>query len=444
MSTDTLELSSFFERTEFDVPTFDQYADAAHASFAARERFTVLTNEYQARVDAGQGSALALGLALVILGKYTAALEVLAKAPASAMRYYYAGEAAQGLNRFAEATEQFQQAARHGWDAVEIALRIAAVHVRAGDLTAAAKLVSQHEAAGAARADWFLVRGLLAEAQGERGGALEAYEQALELNPHHVATLFCAARLHDLCGNDTRALDLYHELTDRPRAYVNALMNAAVIYEDQGEFERAALCLRRVLKAYPNQRRARLFLESVEGSRQMMIDEGRDEQIDARARLLATPLSEFELSVRARNCLKKMNVRTLGELIHLTDLELLAYKNFGETSLNEIKALLTRKGLRLGMQPDEVDAQSATQPVAPRPALPPEQEAVLSKPVSELELSVRSRRCLQRLNVQSLGDLIQLSEADLLATRNFGVTSLNEVKARLAEHNLKFAEKSAH
>ena len=56
------------------------------------------------------------------------------------------------------------------------------------------------------------------------------------------------------------------------------------------------------------------------------------------------PITDFELSVRSRNCLKKMNIRSLGDLLKTTEQELLSYKNFGETSLNEIKALLDAKG----------------------------------------------------------------------------------------------------
>jgi DNA-directed RNA polymerase alpha subunit len=43
--------------------------------------------------------------------------------------------------------------------------------------------------------------------------------------------------------------------------------------------------------------------------------------------------------------------------------------------------------------------------------------------------------------VATLHDLVQYTEADLLATRNFGATSLSEVKARLAEHGLQLAQK---
>ena len=68
--------------------------------------------------------------------------------------------------------------------------------------------------------------------------------------------------------------------------------------------------------------------------------------------MLDTPVTDFELSVRARNCLKKMNIRTLGDLLKVSEAELLSYRNFGETSLVEIKNMLSSKGLRLGQGVD--------------------------------------------------------------------------------------------
>ncbi|MEE8169273.1 MAG: DNA-directed RNA polymerase subunit alpha C-terminal domain-containing protein, partial [Phycisphaerae bacterium] len=58
---------------------------------------------------------------------------------------------------------------------------------------------------------------------------------------------------------------------------------------------------------------------------------------------------------------------------------------------------------------------------------------ILSKPVSELELSVRSRKCLQRLGIDSVADLASRTESELLSIRNFGQTSLSEIKRRLSE-----------
>jgi DNA-directed RNA polymerase subunit alpha len=442
MATEPTELSSFFELPEITLATYAQYADAAHASFLARDRFDTLTREYREKVEAGQGDALKLGLATLILNRFSEALEYFGRAPAGKMRHYHAAEAALGLNRFEQAIQEFRHAAKHGWDPFLTDLRIAEVQLRAGDLAAAETIVKQRQVEGENRAEWHYVRGLTLEARDQRVAAADAFERVMVMDPDHAPTMFRLARLYDQAGDDQEAIELYDRLTRQPRSHINALINAAVLYEDRGNYEAAILCLRRVLRLYPNPRRARLFLKSVESCRQQVIDEGGEPPVDARVRLLATPLSEFELSVRARNCLKKMNIRTVGELMRLTEAELLAYKNFGETSLNEIKTLLAKKGLRLGLSPEEVEVK-VTDPVAapPKVALPPGHEAVLAKPVSELELSVRSRRCLQRLNVHTLADLVQYSESDLLATRNFGVTSLNEIKTRLAEHGLKLVTK---
>src|SRR5260370_31631466 len=71
------------------------------------------------------------------------------------------------------------------------------------------------------------------------------------------------------------------------------------------------------------------------------------------SQVLEIPVTDFELSVRSRNCLKKMNIRTLGDLTRVNEQQLLSSKNFGETSLSEIKEMLTSKGLRLGQSLEE-------------------------------------------------------------------------------------------
>jgi DNA-directed RNA polymerase subunit alpha len=443
MTADVIDLAAFFDPTDLTPETLERYADGAHTSFSTLERFDTLAKEYRQRVERSQGDPLKLALALAILGHYGEALEWFERAPGSKERHYYAARAALASNQPERALEELRLAARHGWEPLEIDVRSALAHVRTADLLAAEKLLQKHDQDGRDRADWYFAHGLLANARGQREAALESLEKALTLDPDHLEAMFHCARLYDLWGADAEALELYQRLALQPRAHVNALLNAAVVYEDVGQYDEAADCLRRVLHAFPNHTRARLFLKDVESCQQMVIDETREERVDARSQLLDTPLSEYELSVRARNCLKKMNIGTLGELIRLTEAELLAYKNFGETSLNEIKALLARKGVRLGMNPDEIEVPTVDEKApAPKAApVPPGQEAVLAKPVAELELSVRARRCLQRLNVATLGDLAQYTEADLLATRNFGVTSLNEVKSRLAEHGLQLAPK---
>ena len=62
---------------------------------------------------------------------------------------------------------------------------------------------------------------------------------------------------------------------------------------------------------------------------------------------------------------------------------------------------------------------------------------MLGRPVTELNLSVRARKCMNRLNITTIGELVSRSGDELLEAKNFGVTSLNEVKEKLRRLGLK-------
>ncbi len=79
----------------------------------------------------------------------------------------------------------------------------------------------------------------------------------------------------------------------------------------------------------------------------------KDEKGEELRKFLQKSVEELELSVRSYNCLKKAEIKTIGELVQKTDSEMLRTKNFGRKSLNEIKELLTDMGLSLGMKVDD-------------------------------------------------------------------------------------------
>ena len=64
---------------------------------------------------------------------------------------------------------------------------------------------------------------------------------------------------------------------------------------------------------------------------------------------LNTPVAEMEFSVRAGNCLESGQIETVGQLVEMTEVELLKIRSFGKTSLREIKRKLADMGLSLGM-----------------------------------------------------------------------------------------------
>jgi len=72
---------------------------------------------------------------------------------------------------------------------------------------------------------------------------------------------------------------------------------------------------------------------------------------------LLKPVSELELTVRSSNCLQNANIKYIYELVSKTEGEMLRTKNFGRKSLNEIKDLLSKMGLGLGMKVDSIMKQ---------------------------------------------------------------------------------------
>jgi len=82
------------------------------------------------------------------------------------------------------------------------------------------------------------------------------------------------------------------------------------------------------------------------------------------------------------------------------------------------------------------DTVAASQLVAEEteePAVDEELAQKLSMPIQELELSVRASNCLESVKIETVGQLVKMTEADLLKIRSFGKTSLREIKRKLAD-----------
>ncbi len=283
-------------------------------------------------------------------------------------------------------------------------------------------------------------RGRVAEMQRDVEGAIASYDEVLSQDDDHKDALFRLALNVDLRGEDEEARELYERSLMSPPVNIACVLNLGILYEDMGNYRRAMQCFDLALQAHPDNARARLYRRDAAAALNMYYDEDQERRDDKRNKLLRTPINDFELSVRSRNCLAKMNIRTLGDLVKKTEAELLSYKNFGETSLTEIKEILKNKGLRLGMTNDELMhrdlGEAEVAPVAQEEVADPNSPDPARRPISELDLSVRSRRIVDLLKIRTIGDLAGKTEAELLACPNFGQTSLNEIKTKLDEFGL--------
>ncbi|MBC6990844.1 MULTISPECIES: DNA-directed RNA polymerase subunit alpha [Hymenobacter] len=74
-----------------------------------------------------------------------------------------------------------------------------------------------------------------------------------------------------------------------------------------------------------------------------------DEETLHMRKVLKTPLADMDLSVRAYNCLKAADIKTLGDLVQLDMSDMMKFRNFGKKSLTELENLVEEKGLTFGM-----------------------------------------------------------------------------------------------
>lgn len=375
-----------------------------------------------------------LGVCQYLIGNYPEAFQALKKGDGGAMAHFYQAKTHLAKSDYREALKSYDQAQKAGYGLDECTLGRAEVYRYLNRPEEALEQLNRLSGAVEQTAEYLYQRGAaVAAIGGNTSEAIALFERAIAVDKNHAGALFGLALETERCGNDEEALELYKRAVASFPTNVGILINLGLLYEDLGQYEQAIICFQRILDSYPNHAKALLYLKDARASSEMHFDEDAQRKRDRMSQVLNLPVSDFELSVRSRNCLKNMGINTLGDLCKRTEQELLGSKNFGETSLVEIKEMLNLKGLRLGQyatdkQPAEtIEVESLT----------PDEQAVLLRPVTDLNLSVRARKCMNRLGIQMISELVRRTADELLECKNFGVTSLKEVREKLTQYNLR-------
>jgi len=425
-----------------DIPSFGALQAARPAIYGSARKYQRFSDDVKELGNAGD-EGRRRGLGLWLLGRYAEAAEALADFPGDDVAAYTRGRSLVSAGRSRDAVEIFAGLAKKYPDEprplgdmldakLDADLAGGDVEAAVGDLE---KAIADATEAFRESAEGRHLRGRVAELSGDYQEAMELFQAARAVDPTHRRNLFRLAYVSERVGQEQLALDAYETLASLLPVDRNVMINLGVLYEDFGRDADAAACYDTIARTDPTDRFARLYLEDAKAGMSMYYDEDLEKKEDRLNQILRIPITDFELSVRARNCLNKMDIMTLGDLVKKTESELLSYKNFGETSLTEIKEILASKGLRLGMARDEAVASIAKARDAQEGRdLDPNDPR--NKPISELKLSIRARRTVENLGCLTLGDITQHSEEELLGMPNFGVTSLLELRNRLAEYNL--------
>ena len=396
----------------FNAPEFgaEEVANLRHAMggdglSAVRQSFAELRDQAD-DPNPPQRTLIVAGIVAYLLGQHHLALKYLSNISGVGIADYYRGMVLLGQQDYAEAAEAFEEAGKQR-------LRPDSVQALQG---------GRHPAFGQDRGGRTPVAGV-----GSRGGhsapntrtrwaaSAPTTETSLAPSsissglstwiPHHTAALFRLANEMNLPWQRRRRRS---GCTNRPcrarRSTSGAMINLGLFYEDKELIRRppsafAACCSSIRTTAGP------VVPQGHPGGGQHVLRRGcgRAQQRELE-QVMRIPIGDFELSARSRNCLERAGIETLGDLTPISEHDLLSSKNFGETSLREIREHpQDAAGLSIGQ---------FARPVAARRAdfhpetISPQEQAVLKAPVGDLNLSVRARKCLSRLGLVSIGELV--------------------------------------
>jgi DNA-directed RNA polymerase subunit alpha len=400
---------------------------------AVRQAFSELRDQAE-DPSPPQRTLVVAGVVAYLLGQHQLAVNYLSGVSGVGIADYYRGQVLLGQQQYSEAADALEHAAKNGFDPIQCRLCKAGAIRLAGKLEEAEKMLRESAREAATRAEYSYQMGCIRADHGDIFGAIEYFERTVDMDPHHTAALFRLANEMNLLGNDDDAIRLYEQSLSRPPFYIGALINLGLLYEDKERYPAAAFCFNRVLQFYPNHERAQLYLKDIQAAGNMYYDEDAVRHQRELEQVMRIPIADFELSARSRNCLERAGIETLGDLTAISEHELLSSKNFGETSLREIRDILKSRGLSIGQF---ATRSPLSAPIFTPETVSPQEQAVMEAPVGDLNLSVRARKCLSRLGLVTIGELLSKTADELLSVRNFGVTSLNEVRAKLTEMGLR-------
>lgn len=394
------------------------------------ERIESLEDDIKKERDSAKSKdlMLLLGICEWIVGDTKTASKLLREVKSRKIGSYYLGKCYHELGDYNHALECFERAKKTDAEEFDISMDIAETKRMAGSADEALRIVKSFLHSHKESAELFYQWGHCLDDLGEYQEAFAKYEQALQIDPNHPKALFRVAFNCDMDGEDEKAIEYYERCANLSPTYKNAFINLGILYEDNGKYEEAMCCYGSVLNAEPNNGRALLFSKDVKASTIMYYDEEVSKKQGKEGELLNIPITDFELSVRSRNCLEKMNIRTLKDLTMITEADLLSFKNFGETSLNEIKSILAQKGLRLGQG---LEKDSGVDLFGEKKG----RKADLVRTVYEIGLSVRCRNTLRKIGIETIEDLAKKSDIEL-DKEGIKKNYIDEIKETLLKYGL--------
>lgn len=440
-----VDIKPVLEREEVPIEELVDLMAKVHSSIENRKELERIYGNFgtiEQKISSENKAQVRRATVEYILGHTEGSAKALEAARGSRERDYFLALALRDLRQTEKSVALLEKLYDADKQCLPVYSALVEGRIRTGDVPEAQKLIDKMPKAFEGKTEGMVLQAYVLDFVGKYAEADALYKKVLEVEPENAKALFRLAHNTDLRGDDDESQKLYDRLRRVRPPYVNATLNLGLMFEDRGEYQKALECYQNVLDVFPNHERANLYAKDAVASLNMYYNEEAKKREHRWSQVLSTPLTDFQLSVRVRKALEKLGIRTLGDLVKKSEEELMSCKNFGETSLRELRELLTAKGLTMATPGGDTAGKRFKAPFAPAPATPSApvpKEEILKKNLTDLEWSARVRKAFERLQLHTFGELCAKSENDLLACKNFGVTSLNEVKDQLRKIGVNLA-----
>ena len=207
----------------------------------------------------------------------------------------------------------------------------------------------------------------------------------------------------------------------------------------------------RKMSCFPNELQARDeriedLTKTIEELEARLDQAGIDKVPHSKSNLLASPIYNFDFSVRTLNCLMAAEIRTVGDLVKHTREDLLKFRNFGKKSLTELDEWLADHRLAFAQyeeptqEPKEDISASSEQSQNEEVYAPTIDIPLLERPIDYCKFTARTHNGLVSAEIEVVGDLLQMRRIDLQNIHNFGPKSVTEVEEWMTAHNLSLKE----
>ncbi len=268
------------------------------------------------------------------------------------------------------------------------------------------------------------IRARLLEYEGKIDEAVSIYEELEKQEELKVEALHRLFYLANIFLPPEQIEKYEKKINELPKSCASTIINLAMYYDMNNRLKEAEKCIE-VISGYHTDR-LNYLIDEIKGSNIILFEEDVERQKKYTQKLLEIPIHATGLSIRSRNILTQKKIKTIGDLVKYTEADIQSIASLGEAGVKEIKDLLASLNLHFA-EDTHVETDEEKKYLA-----------LLNQSISNVYWRPQTRSILDRNNIKTWGDLVNLKEEEISKWQGISIPILNEIKQKLLQQGLMF------